>query len=54
MGRVVPIRRDHSGRGKPPVLVPESLAGYLFVFAASGAGFSLFAFDGFQARPGKA
>ena len=36
------------------VLVPESLATALFVFAASGAGFSLLAFDGYEARPGKA
>jgi hypothetical protein len=34
--------------------VPESLAAALFVFAASGAGFSLLAFDGYEARPGKA
>ncbi|MFH1475733.1 MAG: hypothetical protein ABIG85_07720 [Chloroflexota bacterium] len=36
------------------ILVPESLAGALFVFAASGAGFSLLAFDGHDARPGRA
>jgi hypothetical protein len=36
------------------VLVPETLAGNLFVFAASGAGFSLLAFDGHESRPGKA
>ena len=36
------------------VLVPESLAAVLLVFAASGAGFSLLAFDGHEARPGKA
>lgn len=36
------------------VLVPESLAGTLFVFAASGTGSSLLAFDGSEARPGKA
>jgi len=36
------------------VLVPESLAGALFVFAASGAGFSMLAFDGHEARAGKA
>lgn len=35
------------------VLVPESLAAALFVFAASGAGFSLLAFDGLEARPGR-
>ncbi len=35
------------------VLVPESLGAALLVFAASGAGFSLLAFDGFEARPGK-
>ncbi len=35
------------------VLVPESLAGTLFVFAASGAGFSMLAFDGHEARAGK-
>jgi hypothetical protein len=36
------------------VLVPETLAGDLFLFAASGAGFSLLAFDGYAMRPGKA
>lgn len=36
------------------VLVPGALAGDLFLFAGSGAGFSLLAFDGFETRPGKA
>jgi len=36
------------------VLVPESLGAALLVFAASGAGFSLLAFDGHEARPGRA
>jgi hypothetical protein len=36
------------------VLVPETLAGDLVLFAASGAGFSLLAFDGHDVRPGKA
>lgn len=36
------------------VLVPESLAAALFLFAVSGAGFSLLAFDGCEARAGKA
>lgn len=35
------------------VLVPESLAATLFLFAVSGAGFSLLAFDGYEARAGK-
>jgi hypothetical protein len=36
------------------VAAPETLGGDLFLFAASGAGFSLLALDGFEARPGKA
>lgn len=36
------------------ILVPETLAGDLVLFAASGVGFSLLAFDGFEAWPGKA
>jgi hypothetical protein len=36
------------------VLVPETLAGDLVLFAASGAAFSLLAFDGYQARAGRA
>lgn len=36
------------------VLVPETLAGDLFLFAASGAGFSLLGFGGHEVRPGKA
>jgi hypothetical protein len=35
-------------------LVPETLVGDLLLFAASGAGFSLLAFDGHALRPGKA
>jgi hypothetical protein len=35
------------------VLVPESLSGAVFVFAASGAGFSLLAFDGRETRAGR-
>jgi len=36
------------------VLVPEILAGDLALFAVSGAGFSLLAFDGYETRAGKA
>ncbi len=36
------------------VLVPESLGATLLAFAASGAGFSRLAFNGREARPGKA
>lgn len=36
------------------VLVPETLAGDLVLFAASGAAFSLLAFEGHDVRPGKA
>ena len=36
------------------VLVPETLAGDLLLFAAVGAGFSLLAFDGCGTRPGRA
>jgi hypothetical protein len=36
------------------ILVPEILAGDVALFAASGAGFGLLGFDGFEARPGRA
>ena len=36
------------------IILPETLAGDLVLFAASGAVFSLLAFDGFEARPGRA
>jgi hypothetical protein len=36
------------------VLVPEVLASTLAVFAGAGAVYSVFSFDGYQTRPGKA
>jgi hypothetical protein len=36
------------------VLVPETLARYLIFLAAAGAAYTLLAFDGYQARAGKA
>ncbi len=35
-------------------LVPEWLAGDLLLFAAAGAGFSMLAFEGYEARAGRA
>ena len=40
--------------GSGVVLVPEVLAGDLFLVAASGGVFALLAFDGYVARPGRA
>jgi hypothetical protein len=36
------------------VLVPETLARYLILLGASGAAYTVLAFDGYQARAGKA